>query len=71
MKKTTVDEPEGVVLGKWRGYRQYTCSVCGWDTLDRAKFIDHFATLHPPLEVIEGFKEAPPAEGETFVGGEG
>ena len=64
------DEIEGVILGSWRGVEQYRCRLCQFDTLEKEKFIDHFANMHPPLEVIEGFKEAEteplevPAEGK-------
>ena len=53
MKKR--EEIEGVLLGSWKGLTAYRCSQCNYDTLEKAKFIDHYARAHPPLEVIDGF----------------
>ncbi|MCG3176907.1 MAG: hypothetical protein MOGMAGMI_01871 [Candidatus Omnitrophica bacterium] len=61
------EEIEGVLLGSWRGMVQYRCRLCPFDTLDRQRFIEHFANVHPPLEVIDGFAPADPPVGETAV----
>lgn len=54
------DEIEGVIIGSWRGVQQYRCRLCEYDTLERQKFEDHFRLVHPPLEVIDGYKEPEP-----------
>ena len=67
MTKKKTEEIEGVLLGNWRGVVQYRCRLCPFDTLDRQRFIEHFAAMHPPLEVIDGFVPADPPVGETLV----
>jgi hypothetical protein len=54
------DEIEGVILGSWRGVEQYRCRLCQFDTLEKQQFIDHFANMHAPLEVIDGGKKNEP-----------
>lgn len=67
--KAPAEEIDGVLVGNWRGVVQYRCRLCPFDTLNRERFLEHFATVHPPLEVIEGaFEPAEPPVGETFVG---
>ena len=54
------DEPTPITA-TWRGEKVYRCRLCAFDTLDRAKFEDHFAKAHPPFRIIDGGKaDAPP-----------
>ena len=67
MRKQKYEEIEGVIVGSWRGVEKYSCRICAYDTLEKAKFIYHFSNMHPPLEVIDGVPlppepEAPPLE---------
>lgn len=50
----------------WRGHTLYQCRLCPFDTLEEAKFIEHFARTHPPLEIIDGglFDPAPEPDPE-------
>lgn len=64
--------PEGAELSSWRGYTQYRCTACPFDTLDRETFEDHWIRRHGSLELhadaAPDFVETPPAAvGETFV----
>lgn len=45
----------------WRGHTQYQCRLCAFNTLEEQQFVDHFANMHPPLEIIDGGRsdEAP------------
>lgn len=43
-------------INKWRGQKRYACRLCAFDTLEEAKFIEHFAKAHAPFRVIEGDK---------------
>ena len=43
-------------IGKWNKQKQYRCRLCAFDTLDKAQFEDHFAKVHAPLQVLEGFR---------------
>jgi hypothetical protein len=49
------------IRGVWAGRDVYRCRLCPFDTLEEAKFIHHFATMHPPLEIIDGGKANEPA----------
>lgn len=49
--------PDGATLGSWRGLTTYCCTKCGYDTVERAKFEDHYAVAHPALQ--DHFEEAP------------
>ena len=55
------------VIGKWGKHKQYRCRLCSVDSLDKAKFEDHFAKAHPPLRIIDGGK-AEPEKPETKEG---
>lgn len=46
----------------WRGAPLYRCRLCSFDTMEEQKFIDHFASMHPPLEIIDGGLSDAPAE---------
>lgn len=63
--------PEGAELGSWRGYTQYRCTACPFDTLNREAFDDHWRAAHGALETHEAeppVYDTPPAPvGETFV----
>lgn len=63
--------PDGATLSSWRGYTQFCCTACSFDTLDLAKFDDHYRTAHGSLETHEAeppVYDTPPAPvGETFV----
>ena len=66
------DGPEGAELGNWRGYTQYRCTACPFDTLNREAFEDHWRLRHGSLEShadpSPDFDATPPAPvGETFV----
>lgn len=41
------DVPAGATLGSWRGIPTYCCTKCGYDTVERTKFEDHYAVAHP------------------------
>jgi hypothetical protein len=43
-----MDEGGGFSLGEWRGFEQYKCAFCAWDTLDRDEMVLHLARLHAP-----------------------
>lgn len=50
------------ITGTWRGHTRFQCRLCAFDTLEEGKFVDHFAQMHPPLEVLDGgLVEEPPA----------
>lgn len=63
--------PAGATVTNWRGYMRYECTRCAYDTLDRAKFADHWATAHQPLEQhaeeAPDVVEAPAAVTETVA----
>jgi hypothetical protein len=42
------------IVGEWARQKQYRCRLCDFDTLEEAKFVDHFRKAHPPLRIIEG-----------------
>lgn len=70
----TPDGPEGAVVGSWRGYTQYRCAGCPFDTLDAEKFVDHWKNClacNPPQahEDAPAFEPAPAPVGETLVEG--
>lgn len=44
----------------WRGEKLYRCRLCAFDSTDKRRFEEHFARMHPPLEVIEGGKADTP-----------
>lgn len=50
------DTPE---ILKWRKQKVYRCRLCAFDSLDKARFEDHFTKAHPPLRVIDGGKRGP------------
>lgn len=37
------------IMSLWRGHERYACPVagCPFDTLDRGRFADHMASVHP------------------------
>lgn len=41
---------------KWRDQKLYRCRLCSFDSFDKARFEQHFATKHPPMRVIDGGK---------------
>lgn len=63
--------PEGADVGNWRGYTQYRCTCCQFDTLSLAAFEDHYRLAHTSLETHEAeqpaFTEAPPPVTESLV----
>ena len=61
-KKTQQTEDTPYILSKWRDYKRYACRLCAFDTLEREKFVSHFASIHPPLEVIDMDPPAAPLE---------
>ncbi|HWV23258.1 MAG TPA: hypothetical protein VNZ58_03635 [Thermomicrobiales bacterium] len=51
----THDEREPIpIMGEWRKTKVYRCRLCAFDSTDRAKFEDHFAKAHPPLQILDG-----------------
>lgn len=48
---------ENMEVLTWGKRKVYRCRLCAFDSLDKAKFEDHFAKKHAPLRVIEGGKE--------------
>ena len=51
----THDEREPIpIMGEWRKTKVYRCRLCAFDSTDRAKFEDHFAKAHPPLQIFDG-----------------
>lgn len=63
--------PEGADVGSWRGYVQYRCTACPFDTLSLAAFEDHYRLAHTSLETHEAeqpaFVAPTPAPLETPV----
>lgn len=63
--------PEGADVGDWRGYTQYRCTCCQFDTLSLAAFEDHYRLAHTSLETHEAeqpaFVAPTPAPLETPV----
>ena len=61
--------PEGADVGDWRGYTQYRCTCCQFDTLSLAAFEDHYRLAHTSLETHEAerpaYSEADAPIGET------
>lgn len=57
--------PEGAAVSAWRGYQRYACTKCEYDTLDRTKFVDHWAAAHP--EPLDDFAEAAAPVAETLA----
>jgi hypothetical protein len=45
----------------WAGQTVYRCRLCDYDTLEETKFVYHFATVHPPLEILDGGEAEAPA----------
>lgn len=45
---------------KWKKQKVYRCRLCAFDTLHKDTFERHFATVHPPLQIIKGNKQAEP-----------
>lgn len=58
----TDDQPE---ILKWKKHKVYRCRLCAFDSLDKKKFEDHFAKVHPPLRVIDGGKDEAPESPDT------
>ena len=50
--------PEGADVGSWRGYVQYRCTACPFDTLSRPAFEDHWRLAHTSLESHEAEQPA-------------
>lgn len=59
----TKPDKRSPIQGKWAGFTNYQCRMCPYATTERTKFVAHIATVHPPLEIIEGGKAA--EEGNT------
>lgn len=57
------------ITGDWRGETLYKCRLCQFDTLEEPKFIAHFASTHPPLEILDGglIDPAPEPEPEPIA----
>lgn len=50
MRTAKSTAPEGAIVNAWRGLTRYQCSRCGYDTLERQKFDDHWQQAHGTLE---------------------
>lgn len=63
--------PDGATVTSWRGYVRYACTACPFDTLDPAKFADHWRQVHGSLETHAderpAFAPAQPIGGEQPV----
>lgn len=43
------DEELPYTVGWWKGFRQWRCKQCPWDTLEsEAAMLEHIATVHAP-----------------------
>ena len=56
-----MDETEIYTLGNWKGFVQYNCNFCPFDSLDKSEILAHYQARHAPPP------PPPPSSGLIFV----